>query len=294
MLSVLIPVYRYDVRPLVSKLLAELDGLAIDWEIRVYDDASPPDSIPAEDDWEWISNDRVVYRQLEHNLGRAAIRNLLARESRYEYLIFLDADGDPPNEFIRTYLPFLGRGEVVNGGRFYSQRSPSSADQLLHWSYGTHRESKTAQQRSEQAYHGFQTNNFLAPRELMLRHPFDEAALGYGHEDTLWGWQLQALGVIIVHIDNAVEHLGLEPAATFLRKQQTAVETLKLLVAKHSALPSRLRAFADSIATLKPLVFPLLALLAPVAKKRLNRVPHGSLYWLDLLKLYWYWKAKKK
>lgn len=290
MLSVLIPVYRYDARPLVRKLVAELQSLAIDWEIRLYDDASPPDSCPIETSWLSNQKGKVVYRKLEKNLGRAAIRNLLARESRFDHLLFLDADGDPPENFIAAYLPYLNQGKVVNGGRFYSDSRSIFADQMLHWSYGTRRESQPASRRAKHPYHGFQTNNFLAPRELMLRHPFDEAAFGYGHEDTLWGWQLKALNVPIVHIDNAVEHLGLESHATFLRKQQTAVETLRLLEAKHPDLPSRLSAFASNLATLKPILLPVLALLAPLAYKRLNRINHGSLYWLDLLKLYWYWR----
>lgn len=286
MLSVLIPVYRYEVLPLVQDLINQLIATDIEWELRVYDDASPaqnglPKTLLDQFD------DRFVYRVLPKNLGRAAIRNLLAREARYNQLIFLDADGEIPSQFIEGYLPFLGQDVVVSGGRCYNDRA-IRPDQQLHWNYGTQRESKPAKARNQHPYEGFQTNNFLATKALLLRHPFDEAATAYGHEDTLWGWQLKAMGMEIVHIDNAVAHLGLEDAETFLHKQQTAVSTLKILEAKHPELPSRLGEFAQKIEWAKPVLLPLLSLATSLAQKRLRAVPPASLYWLDLLKLKWY------
>lgn len=289
MLSVLIPVYDYHLGPLARQLVDQLKSVDFPWEVRVYDDASPPGK--ADFNAEIASlDDRVVYKVLPQNLGRAAIRNLLTREARFDNLIFLDADGAIPQGFITAYQPYLDTGKVVAGGRFYGEERSIAGDAFLHWLYGQKRESKPAKERNKNPYEGFQTNNFLSPKSLLLWQPFDEKAVGYGHEDTLWGWQLKAKGVDLIHIDNAVEHLGLEDYVTFLKKQEQAVHNLKVLQASHPDLPSRLSSFANKVAVFKPILMPLLSALAPLARKRLSRVLPSNLYWLDLLKLYWYFR----
>jgi len=267
----------------------QLQSTEIEWEIRIYDDASP-EAEQRQNAGLARLDSRLVYRVLPQNLGRAAIRNLLAKEARYERLVFLDADGEIPEGYIDAYLPFLDQDVVVSGGRCYLDRS-IHPNQQLHWNYGVARESKSAAQRRKNPCEGFQTNNFLVSKDLMLRHPFDEAATAYGHEDTLWGRQLKRLGVGIHHIDNAVAHLGLEGADTFLAKQETAVRTLKTLEAKHPGLPSRLGALAKQVAWAKPLLLPILRSATSLATKRLKATLPGSLYWLDLLKLKWYLSA---
>lgn len=289
MLSVLIPVYDYHVGPLVRQLVAQLQPVDFPWEVRVYEDASPPGDSDFNVELRKLA-DRVVYTVLAENHGRAAIRNRLAREARYDNLIFLDADGAIPADFITAYAPYLDSGKVISGGRFYSEERSIPGDAFLHWLYGRKRESKPARVRSKQPYVGFQTNNFLAPRSLLLWQPFDEKAIGYGHEDTLWGWELKAKNIELLHIDNAVEHLGLEGHGTFLRKQERAVHNLKVLQNSHPDLPSRLSSLASKVAMFKFALLPLLSILAPLARRRLDRTMPGSLYWLDLLKLYWFWK----
>ncbi|MBK9012976.1 MAG: hypothetical protein IPM82_02230 [Saprospiraceae bacterium] len=64
------------------------------------------------------------------------------------------------------------------------------------------------------------TNNFLIPRQLFLEIQFDETLRQYGHEDTLFGMELARRQVPIVHIDNPLEHIGLEPVDVFLRKTE--------------------------------------------------------------------------
>lgn len=288
MLSVLLPAYCYDVCPLVRELKRQLEQEKFSWEIRVYDDCSPAEWQEKNRELE-ILDFRVVYRELPANLGRARIRNLLAQEARYPNLLFLDADSGVEEKFIANYRPFLNRPEVISGGRFYSDRA-IEPNKLLHWVYGTQRESKPANKRIKVPYLGFQTNNFLAPKSLLLQHPLDENARAYGHEDTLWGFQLQALGVEILHLDNPVAHLGLEDYETFLRKQEEAVRHLKLLEAKHPELPTRLTKVARKVGRGRVVLQPLLGFLAPHLRTQLAQDIPGSLYYLDALKLYWYWK----
>lgn len=275
---------------LLGALLGQLSLMEDDfnWEIRIYDDGSP-----AEESWplldDLLEHPRLVYKRLPENLGRAKIRNLLAQEAAYDNLLFLDADGDIPAGFIAAYQPWMGRNVVVCGGRCYDERA-ISPDRMLHWIYGDARESAKAKKRNQAPYEGFQTNNFLAPRSLLLQHPFEEDAQGYGHEDTLWGWQLEALGQEIVHIDNAVAHRGLESATVFLEKQEAAVGNLRRLQTLQPDLATRLSKMAARMQPSRLVLLPVLAYLAPHFKRELCSQPPGSLYYLDLLKLYWYWR----
>ena len=45
MLSILIPVFNYDVRRLVGDLHRQLSGMKIEYEIRVYDDCSTNETL---------------------------------------------------------------------------------------------------------------------------------------------------------------------------------------------------------------------------------------------------------
>jgi hypothetical protein len=47
---------------------------------------------------------------------------------------------------------------------------------------------------------------------------FSEDLKTYGHEDTLLGYDLFRNGIEIFHIDNPVEHTGLEDSSVLLRK----------------------------------------------------------------------------
>ncbi|MEY3368052.1 MAG: hypothetical protein RI973_1207, partial [Bacteroidota bacterium] len=51
----------------------------------------------------------------------------------------------------------------------------------------------------------------------------------YGHEDTLFGLELKKKGVPVIHIDNPLEHIGLENAEVFLEKTRQGLDNLKIL-----------------------------------------------------------------
>lgn len=292
MLSVLIPVYGYAVGPLATDLVRQLNDSGLTWELRIYEDGPGSPSTEA-NAFLAEHHARLVYRLMPRNHGRAAIRNRLATEARYANLLFLDADGEIPAGFIHAYRPYLGGEAVVSGGRRYRPQDGSDSEYRLHWEYGRERESLPAARRNRHPYQGFQTNNFLAPRNLLAQHPFEAADRAYGHEDTLWGWQLRDRGVPIVHLDNAVAHLGLEPAAVFLEKQRVAVESLRKLERQHPGLPTRLGAFARRYGWARAVLVPILRSLVAPARRRLLAWRPGNLLWLDALKLYWYWTLGK-
>lgn len=222
-LSILIPTYCYDPRPLVRSLCGMLPPEA---EILVGDDCSGTDEAEAYladlDGWEHV---RVV-RQPE-NHGAAAMRNLLAREARGEYLLYLDSDALPlHSNFLREYLRLLPTDEVLCGSICHEAVLPSP-DVTLRWTYEKHAERHfTAERRNRRPYQNFRTFNFLIPRATMLRCPFDETVRLSGYEDTLAGRALKAQGIRIRHIENPLLNMGLEDNETFLRKTERQLLTL--------------------------------------------------------------------
>jgi glycosyltransferase involved in cell wall biosynthesis len=295
MLSICIPTYRYDVRPLVAELLRQAEKIKFDGslEILVYDDASPDDG-----DWgreELRQTGGIHYVELEANLGRAAIRNKMASEASHTYLVMMDADGWPNAGFVRHWINIADEREqlptsypfVVVGGRNYAANPPEKNESNLHWWYGTHRESPSQKLRTEMGALGFQSNNFGVERELLLKYPFDDTHQGYGHEDTLWGQQLVWAGFHVAHIDNPVVHLGLEPNDVFLRKQRQAIDNLRLLKNQSPHLRTRLIDLIEKLPFL-----PAIVRLIPEQTliNHLSRQKRPNLYALDLLKLRW-WRS---
>ena len=157
-LSILIPTYRYDPRPLVRSLCGMLPG---ETEILVGDDHSDTPEAEAYladlGRWEHV---RVV-RQGE-NRGAAAMRNLLAREAQGEYLLFLDSDALPlHSSFLREYLSLLPTDEVICGSICHEATLPSP-DVTLRWTYEKRAERRfTAKRRNRCPYQNFRTFNSI-------------------------------------------------------------------------------------------------------------------------------------
>ena len=224
MISVCIPIYNFDVRPLVADLVKQMDKLAAGCEIICIDDAS-------DDDFKNINGNfcdkHGKYIQLYENVGRAQIRNLFGPYAKNDYLLFLDCDSlvDRP-DFIETYLKCLkDEPLVVCGGRTYPREKPESHF-MLRWKYGWKREIKSVKYRRKKPHISFQTNNFLIHKQLILKVPFDGSITHYGHEDTLFGFMLKNYGVPIVHIDNPVLNGEIETNSEFLSKSEEAVGNL--------------------------------------------------------------------
>jgi len=243
-LSILIPVYNYDVRQLVEALQQQATALrGVDVEILCFDDASEAAFRRLNATvGEWAG---VEYRLLPNNLGRSRIRNLLAREARHDYLLFIDCDSQVPDEkYLQRYVAALSPNCLLYGGRIYQPQPPADKSLMLHWRYGSVREAKPAEERQKQAYHSFMTNNFLIPSALFQPIGFDERLLQYGHEDTLFGMELQARGVHILHMDNPLIHAGLESAVAFLQKSRQALENLAFLHHQGTGIDTRLLRWA--------------------------------------------------
>jgi hypothetical protein len=166
------------------------------------------------------------YVPLKNNIGRAAIRNRLADEAKYEHLLFLDCDSEIcSNHFIRKYLPFCNENSVVLGGRIY--RNNIEPQYSLLWKYGRQKERNDAKNlKRRKNYSVFTSPNFLISKSVFCNIRFDETIKGYGHEDTVFGIMLGRANAEFKYIDNPVIHSGIEDNTAFIRKTEDALRNL--------------------------------------------------------------------
>lgn len=286
MLSILLPIYNWDVRQLVKDLVQQGRTAGIVFEIICLDDGSTEEfcrlnrSVTA---WQWVR-----YEELPQNLGRAQIRNRLAEQARYPHLLFLDGDSAVEDaQFLGRYLEEVDPEKVVCGGRSYAPELPLDPRLHLHWHYGRQREARPAALRQASPYAAFMTNNFWIPRQHFSRLQFTAQLRDYGHEDTLFGQDLQRLGIPIEHRDNPVRHLGLEPAEVFLQKTEQALRNLFLLAQTNQGVATRLTATFNRCRQwgLAGILARLYPLWGSQLRRRLLRSPVPPLWWLDVYKL---------
>ncbi len=283
-------------RALVHALHEQCVESKLAFEINLIDDASTTNcgTCNAQLATEFTN---INYTALPANIGRAAIRNLLARTSKYTNLLYMDCDSMPCNNtYISNYIPYLNTMQVVYGGRAYSDDA-IAPNYFLHWLYGSKREVKTAQQRALQPYMSFLSNNFLVHKNIITQHTFNDAITQYGHEDTLWAMLLQQNNVPLLHIDNAFYHIGLDDANAFIHKTKLAVHNLHTLNGQYSQAFAnvKLLRYAKPITQLK-LKNIVVFCVRKTEHKLLNNLNSvtPSLLALDVLKLYWYLSIDQK
>ena len=234
-LSVLIPVYNWDLSSLLKSLLAEIDAfdLSAEVEVIVIDDSSSDAELLAGNAAFLAAHARpfLKYRALESNVGRSAIRNMLAEEAHGEFLLFLDCDvlPDAP-EFIRNYLSHAkGNGfDVVCGGISYRTRVLKGAEYDYHAYLGNKKEVKAAAQRNLAPWRHILTSNIMVRKSVFQTTHFDERFTGYGYEDIEWGVRL-AEKFRVLHTDNTASHLGLVTRERAYEKMRNSVPNYLLL-----------------------------------------------------------------
>ena len=239
MLSILIPVYRWDVRPLVRALYAQARATGEAFELLVYDDASG--DATAAQLRELGKPAEVRVKVMPENVGRARLRNRLATDARGDWLLFMDADaGVPPTDFLANYLSARNGADVLCGGTAYAPTPPADPAYYLRWHYGRRREQRSARVRAAAPYASFSTFNFMIRRTIFAQIRFDERLRTYGHEDTIFGWQLAQRKIPIAHLDNPLLHLGIDNNKVFMRKCQRSISNLKLLKQYYPTFDTRL------------------------------------------------------
>lgn len=225
MLSLLIPTYNYNCVKLVTDLHTQAEKLNIEYEILVADDHSEENILIQNREIGKLTNCR--YLELPRNVGRAAIRNYLADQAKYDFLLFMDSDAIVTDaDFLKRYMACIPDCEVVCGGIIHPNTLPSTAVSLRYYYEKEAEKRFTAERRRKNAYGEFRSFNFLIRKDIFLRHRFDEAIRKYGFEDTLLGKELMKDGVCVTHIDNPLMNGDIEDNATYLRKIDESLQTL--------------------------------------------------------------------
>ncbi len=228
MLSVLIPTYNNDLTELVNILYQQLKLTDIPFEIITIDDASKSEKNEKNSLINNIEN--CSFFTLKTNVGRSAIRNILIQKAQYEWVLFLDSDVMPATPcFIKNYIDTLNNNphNIIVGGIAY-KNTPDK--KLLRWKLGKKREEKSQIVRNNTPYKYLLTGNFMIKKSIVENIPFNENLTQYGYEDLLFAKNLKKKKISILHIDNAVFHLGIDENKQFLQKTKKALENLSFLL----------------------------------------------------------------
>jgi hypothetical protein len=145
------------------------------------------------------------------------------------------------------------------------------------------------------------SNNFLIEKSVFEKVHFREDLKDYGHEDTLLGYDLYRNGIEIFHIDNPVEHTGLEDSYIFLEKTKTALKSLHQITLQ--ILPGD-NDFVQQVHFLNR-YSAITKILPPVFLRLFYKLFHRfiesnltgdkpSLFWFDVYKLGFYSTLKKE
>jgi len=223
MLSILIPTYNQDITRLVAELHRQAMEQYVEFEILVMEDGS---TTALELNQTISKLNYCNHIILKENIGRSAVRNKLADESKYDHLLFMDCDAEVCSPyFVEKYLTFCKEECIVIGGTAYDPHE-HNRNYSLRLTYGRRREARTAIERGK---NNFATFNFLISKLIFNQVRFDESIRGYGHEDMLFGHQLHQLGYEFVQIENPLIHKGLDNNKTFISKTEEGTRNLFLL-----------------------------------------------------------------
>ena len=224
MISVCIPIYNFEVSQLIEELSLQSKNLDVPCEIILIDDHSS-------EKYKKLNESACkehTYIELDNNIGRAKIRNLFLEHANFEYLLFLDCDSKIiSKDFLTNYLKDLKKEDhdVICGGRIYDAEKPE-INKMLRWKYGKMRESQTFETRKLSPNRSFMTNNFLIDRKVLEEIKFDERITEYGHEDTLFGFELKKRGIGVQHINNPVLNGDVEGNTEYLINTEKGINSL--------------------------------------------------------------------
>lgn len=227
MLSILIPCYNYDVRELVNALHSQASTLEVNFEIIIFDDGSNGEISPKNESLNALKG--VLFKTLPKNVGLSENRNLLTAEAQYDYLLFIDGDSLLEKEYLKNYIEAIGpEPKVIYGGRKHPQNFQFKKESIR-WKYGYKIEDKQAIERQITPYASTLFNNTLIHESIFETIQFDKNLTQYGHEDTLYSYQLKQNNMGIKHIDNPVIHGDIDSNSVFLDKTEKGLTNLSVL-----------------------------------------------------------------
>jgi len=226
MLNICIPVFNYNVNTLVKSLHEQCVNEKIEFRILIYEDGSDIEHTEINSPLSELTN--VFYIIGGINKGRSAARNYLVSRVETGKILFIDCDSlIEDKNYIKNYISHFDKN-IVCGGTIY-KTSQKQAGHELRYKYGGNREMTSAEKRNSNPNKSFTTNNFLASRDIFDKLCFREFLQQYGHEDSLFGFELKKMNIEIFHIENPVIHNGIEPNEVFLEKTIEGLQNLIII-----------------------------------------------------------------
>ncbi len=232
-LSVLIPVYNWDVRELLQEIHRQAEVLEPEWkiEIIVMDDGSQEQGVNAAFA-EMLP--MVGFTAFPENRGRVVIRNLLLEKAKGEYVLFIDADMLPDHDhFLRHYVEKAIAGcDIVCGGISYQNSRQQNDDYSFYYYKSRKTEAVPADVRNRQPWRYLFTSNIMLRRRILETIQFDPRFTGYGFEDIEWAIRLYK-SYEIIHIENSCSHMGSMTKYQTYVKMSASIENYALLLSLH-------------------------------------------------------------
>ena len=234
-LSVLIPFFNDDPRPLIAALTTALpEGV----EILALDDGRPDAALNSQ-----VAsavnglNSPCALLTSRINRGRSAARNRLAQAARGAWLLFLDADMVPGPDFITRWLLAMENtaADALFGG--YKPGAPT-AETRVHARLAAASDPADAAERSRIGTTAVCSSNLASRREVLHAIPFEESYTGWGWEDVDWALSA-AQQFQLGHIDNPASHAGLETVDELLSKFARSGENFARLLQRHPDYAAR-------------------------------------------------------
>lgn len=232
-LSILVPVYNWDINSLLERLDACAEKLhrADEVEIIIIDDASSEqlnisslaDRYPC-----------VRYERLSVNQGRVAVRNLLVSRAKGKYILFLDADMMPDDEsFLQKYIDKAKSGcDILCGGISYIQNKGNQKEYSFYYYKSAKTEAVSAEIRNRSPWRYLFTSNIMLRKSIVDEVKFDKRFTGYGFEDIEWAIRLRK-SYEINHIENTCSHMGVMTKSQTFRRMRESIENYSLLISLH-------------------------------------------------------------
>ena len=216
MLSILIPCYNFSVFHLIKDLHQQAELQKIHFEIICAEDGSTEKF--SNSDVKKFKN--VTYLNHEKNVGRSKIRNLLSKQAKFKWLLFIDCDSKINNKnFLSDYLQKTQYSNSLFYGETEYEKRIKNPKKKLHWLYGKKIESKRKKKQ-------FSSHHFLIQKKIFNDILFNEKIKGYGHEDTIFSIEMKLKNYKLIYIKNTLLHIGLENNDEFIRKVENSLTNL--------------------------------------------------------------------
>lgn len=224
-LSILIPSYNDSCDTLIRELHRQASLIStLQFEIVIGDDGSTnPETIAR--NLRSCELEGCRYFRSDQNIGRSAIRNKLAMEARFEWLLYLDSGIEPLSDrFIEQYI--MADKEPVVAGGVAVKGKPTDETSLRYRYEKAAARRMTASKRSQHPHKSFRTCNFLIHHSVIMTHPLPEDFQSYGYEDVLFGKIMAENHINIHHIDNPIVYNKYEENPIYINKVETSLATL--------------------------------------------------------------------